>query len=500
MILSFNIKEMKNLKNYTIVLLLLVFSGCSEDIESVNYDEINPSIFPSSEADIQAIVASAYYPLRGSYGNGIHSTSENGLMFILDATTEILQGPYGVQQEASLHSYKASSTAFTRFYDVFYNKISSMTLSIDRIENSKVNDLIKKQAIAEIRCARGLLAYELFDLYGPLVIAPLEVLKNPLKEEPLARLSNAEMVSFIENDLKAAAENLKSPAETPYGRLSSGMARMVLVRLYLHEKRWAEVEAQTNAIIGMNYYGLEDDYVGLWDVKAPVESREVIWAVPADYAGTSENQWQLMCLPANFPGRGGYGTIQSSWKFYDSFEATDIRKNALIAEYTGTDGITYNRANPANYMQLGPIPLKIDPDAARTTALTTVDIIVYRYPDVLLSKAEALANKTGTPTQEAIDLVNVVRKRAKISELQLVNYATLEKFNDMILLERSHEYWCENGQYRSDLIRHGKFTEHAKALNGAASQSEPYKALFPFSLARISEGKGKFIQNTGYIN
>lgn len=489
---------MKNLKNYAIVLLLFVFSGCSEDLESINYDEINPSIFPSSEADIQAIVASAYYPLRGSYGSGIHTTSENGLMFMLDATTEILQGPYGVQQEASLHSYKATSTAVTRFYDTFYNKISGMTLSIDRIEKSKVNELIKKQAVAEIKCARGLLAYELYDMYGPLVVAPLDVLQNPLKEAPLSRLSNAEMVSFIENDLKDAAADLKSPAETAYGRFSSGLARMILIRLYLHEKRWAEVEEQANAIIALNYYGLEDDYAGLWDIKAPTDSKEVIWAVPADYAGTSENQWQLMVLPANFPGRGGYGTIQSSWFFYDTFEATDIRKEALISEFTGTDGITYNRQNPANYMQLGPIPLKIDPDAARTTALTTVDIIVYRYPDVLLSKAEAIVNRTGTPTQEAVDLVNIVRRRAKISEIQLANYNTLASFNNMILVERSHEYWCENGQYRSDLIRHGKFTEHALALNGAASQSAPYKALFPFSLARISEGKGKFIQNTGY--
>ena len=107
-------------------------------------------------------------------------------------------------------------------------------------------------------------------------------------------------------------------------------------------------------------------------------------------------------------------------------------------------------------------------------------------------------NKTGTPTQEAIDLVNIVRKRAKISEIELADYNTLASFNNMILLERSHEYWCENGQYRSDLIRHGKYTEHANALNGSSSQSAPYKALFPFSLDRISEGKGKFIQNPGY--
>ncbi len=488
---------MKNIKLYLVGFLIIVSAGCS-DLESVNYDEINPSIFPTSEADIEALVVSAYYPLRGSWWNGIHTTSERGLMFVLDATTEILQGEYGVQQHATLHSYNQTSSGVTRFYDDFYNKISSMTLNIDRIEKSDINELIKKQGIAEIKCARALLSYELFDMYGPLVIAPLDILLNPLEEEPLARLSYDEMVSFIEADLLSAATDLKPPHETSYGRFSQGMARMLLIRLYLHEKRWADVETQTNAIIEMNHYQLEEDYVGLWDVEAPVDSKEVIWAIPADYAGTSENQWQLMVLPSNYPGRGGWGTIQSSWNFYDSFEPNDIRKTNLIAEYVGTDGVTYNRDNPGSAMQLGPIPLKISADADRNSGITTVDLIIYRYADVLLSKAEALANKTGTPTQESIDLVNIVRERATLDPIELSDYSDIGSFNTMILLERSHEYWCENGQYRADLIRHGKYREHCDDLNGAASQSEPYKELFPFSLLRISEGKGKFIQNSGY--
>lgn len=489
---------MKTIKIYLLGLLMVASWSCNPELESINYDEINPAIFPSSEADVEALVVAAYYPLRGAYGNGIHSTSENGLMFILDATTEILQGPYGVQQEATLHSYNSTSTSFTRFYDEFYNKISSMTLSIDRIEKSSVNDNLKKQGIAEIKCARAFLSYELFDMYGPLVVAPLEVLQNPLIETPLARLEYADMVSFIETDLLEAAADLPLPGVAAYGRFSQGMARMLLIRLYLHEKRWTDVEAQANAIIAMNHYKLDPDYVGLWDIKAPVDNKEIIFSVPANYAGTSENQWQLMVLPANYPNRGGYGTIQSSWKFYDSFETNDIRKTNLIAEYTGTDGVVYNRSNPGAYLQLGPLPLKISEDAARSTGLTTVDIILYRYADVLLSKAEALANKTNVPTQQAIDLVNEVRERATLDKILLSNYADIDTFNKMILLERSHEYWCENGQYRSDLIRHGKYTEFANALNGAASQSQPYKSLFPFSLARISEGKGNFKQNPGY--
>jgi len=489
---------MKTINFYLLGIVLLISTSCSPDLESINFDEINPSIFPTSEADVEALVVSAYYPLRGAYGNGIHSTSENGLMFVLDATTEILQGPYGIQQQATLHSYNPTLTNFTRYYDEFYNKISSMTLNIDRIQNSIVNENVKQNGIAEIKCARAFLAYELFDMYGPLVVAPLEVLQNPLIETPLARLEYDQMVSFIEQDLLDAAADLPSPNDAVYGRFSQGFARMLLIRLYLHEKRWADVETQANAIMAMNYYELDSDYVGLWDIEAPLDSKEVMFSVPADYAGTSENQWQLMVLPANYPERGGFGTIQSSWQFYDSFENDDVRKTNLIAEFTGTDDVVYNRNNPGSYMQLGPLPLKISEDAARNTGLTTVDIILYRYADVLLSKAEALSNKTGVPTQESIDLINIVRARAGLDPILLSNFADIDTFNTMILLERSHEYWCENGQYRSDLIRHGKYTEYANSLNGVASQSELYKALFPFSLARISEGRGAFIQNPGY--
>ncbi|WP_188654823.1 RagB/SusD family nutrient uptake outer membrane protein [Yeosuana aromativorans] len=489
---------MKKIKLIMLGLLIPLTFGCNPELESVNYDEINPAIFPASEADVEALVVAAYYPLRGSWWDGIHTTSENGIMFINDASTEILQGNFGVQQLATLHSYNPTNESVTRYYDRFYNKISSNTLSIDRLEKSSVNDNIKKKGIAELKCARGFLCYELFDMYGPLVVAPLEVLQNPLTETPLARMGYEEMVNFIEKDLLDAAADLPSPAEAAYGRFSQGFARMLLIRLYLHEKRWADVEAQANAIMAMNYYELNPDYVGMFSTASQADNKEVMFAVPADYAGTSENQWQMMVLPSNYPERGGWATIQSSWQFYDSFESNDVRKTNLIAEYTGTDGVTYNRSNPSNVMQMGPLPLKIAADADRSTALTTVDIILYRYADVILSKAEAIANKNGAPNQESIDLVNMIRERANLDPIKLVDYADIDSFNDMILLERSHEYWCENGQYRSDLIRHGKFSEHNIELNGASSQTAPYKVLYPFSLERISEGKGAFKQNPGY--
>lgn len=476
--------------------VVLLLSGCTKDLVSTDYSEINPAIFPKSAADLEAMVNAAYFPLRGAYGDGIFSTSERGVMYLSDATTEILHGKYGDQNLATLHNYRPTDAGFTHYYDDYSNKISRMTITIDLITKSTVSEELKKKAIAEVRCARGILAYTLFDLYGPIVIAPLEVLQKPLQEQPLARLTHDEMVAFIEADLEAAALNLPAPADAEYGRFNKALAKMVDIRLNLHEKAWAKVKTLSDEIIAYNAYSLDADYAAMWDLDGAKNSHEVIWAIPCDYAGTSENQWQLMVLPANFAPKGGFGTITSTWWFYDRFESNDKRKKMLIAEYTGTDGITYNRGNPGAILDWGPLPLKINQDAARTTGLTTVDIIMYRYADVLLSKAEAIANAEA-PTDEAMELVNVVRRRAGLEDKKLSDYSSLAAFNDLILLERSHEFWCENGQYRADLIRHGKFVSRAQEVE-QSTYTAPYKELYPFSLQAVSEGKGKFLQNPGY--
>ena len=487
------------MKKYIIIIMLpfaFLANSCTKDLVSVDYSEINPNIFPKSASDLEAMVNACYHPLRGSWGDGIFSTSERGVMYLSDATTEILFGKYGDQNLASLHNFIPASTGFTRYYDDFYNKISRMTITIDLISRSTVSDDLKIKAIAEVRCARGLLAYTLFDLYGPLVVAPLETLQNPLKEEPLARLSNDEMVAFIEADLEAAAADLPLPKDADYGRFNKALAKMINIRLNLHEKKWDKVKTLCDDIIAYNTYALDDNYAAIWDLEGAKNSKEVIWAIPCDYAGTSENQWQLMVLPSNYLPQGGWGTISSTWWFYDKFEENDKRKEMLIAEYTGSDGITYNRNNPGNILDKGPIPLKINDDGARTTSLTTVDIVMYRYPDVLLSKAEAIAN-AGAPDVEAMELVNVVRRRAGLADKNLSDYNSKEAFNDLILLERSHEFWCENGQYRADLIRHGKFVSRCQEVT-QSTYTNPSKTLFPFSLQAVSEGKGKFLQNPGY--
>lgn len=75
-------------------------NSCVE-LNPVDYSEVTPSNFPKTEEDLRALVLSCYNPLRGNWSNGIHSTSERGVMFINDATTEILTGTWGEAQICS---------------------------------------------------------------------------------------------------------------------------------------------------------------------------------------------------------------------------------------------------------------------------------------------------------------------------------------------------------------------------------------------------------------
>lgn len=507
------------IKSYLAALYLLgiCLSSCV-DLDPVDYSEINPSNFPKSEEDLKALVLSCYYPLRGNWWDGIHSTSERGVMFVNDATTEILTQTWGTAYDCSLLNFFPETGGVTFFYYEnqepygFANKISRCTLVLDQIEKSTLSDELKARYGAEVRCARGFLSYILFDMYGPLVIAPIEVLLNPLEEAPLPRLSYDEMVKFIEDDLLFAADHLPLPEATEYGKFSKGLAKMLLIRLYLHEtvnnkEYYTKVEALARELMEPQYgYQLMSDYPAMFELGGQGSTnKEIIWAIPSSGEGPNVNQWQMSTLPTDFNQNGmgaGYGICTSTWWFYNTFDPNDTRKTYLLDHYTNEAGEVISKETPNSPLATGPIPLKIgyDPSVLGSGGQSDIDIIIYRYADVYLSLAEALVMKPGANESnysEALEYVNKVRERAKLKDLKMEDVNTQEKFIDHILTERSHEFWCENGQYRADLIRHDKFVQRAIEVT-QTPYANKYKELYPLPLYVITDGKGQVKQNPGY--
>ena len=500
-----------------LLITLRLMTGCA-DLEPVDYSEINPSNFPATEADIEAGVMSCYYPLRGSWWDGIFTPSERGVMFVNDCTTGILTGTFGAQKMASELNFFPESEEITWFYykrdapNGYANKISRCTLVLDDIENSSLDDETKVRYTAEVRCARGFLSYVLYDMYGPLVISPLEVLKNPLDEKPLPRMERSEMVDFIEEDLLYAAENLQFPDKTEYGRFSRGLAKMLLIRLYLHETpvdkaNFDKVEVLARELKQAQYgYQLQNDYCRMFELGGQgTSNREIIFALPCSYDGPSLNQWHMMVLPTDFAQNGmsgGWGTVTSTWYFYDSFEEGDVRRTKLLTSYTSSTGDIIDRDTPQSPLANGPIALKMGYDTGVTGSggYSDIDLILFRYADVYLSLAEALCQKTGATQndlREAVDNINVIRNRAGLANISYSEYDTPEKILDAVLMERYHEFWCENGQFRADMIRYHRLIPLVKAVN-QSPYAEEYKELYPLPLSVISDGKGQVRQNPRY--
>lgn len=554
----------KKIKITFINLLIIGMIGCHGDLEPLEYGTLNPSIFPKSYSDFEAIMFGCYDPLRADYGRGIFSPSERGIYTIEQCMTGEIWGRYGYWQEATRGSFNTNSSdsyALNRFYTYFVGKVSHMTEVLDMMEKSEFLSVDEKKILmAEVRLARGFLTYLLFDFYGPIQLPSLEIIKKPLEIHPVPRATNTEMIEFIENDLIFASEYLPHPHKqktvgeinlqpAEYGRFSEGLAKMLLIRLYLHQTpsqytgsgNWSKVESLCRELIGPNYdYHLHPSYPEMFDPATTGPNiKEYIFTIRCENGSANLNQWQMAVSPSEWDhpaGVTGYSSFGTTWLLYDHYHSNDSRTTYMITEYNTKDGATRNRATPVG----GPNIMREGPLAIKTPIWTSPserghDMPIFRYADVLLTLAEAIYMQNGV-TQEAIDLVNQVLERAEIPNSEFWETGSYGKtipisepkpgstyiepivntdFLDALLKERWKEFWCENGQHRADLIRHDKLLDRMEYVLRANNTTEENitnwkndywllvdgKArihVYPLPRSVVMQGEGKVIQNPGF--
>ena len=114
------------------------------------------------------------------------------------------------------------------------------------------------------------------------------------------------------------------------------------------------------------------------------------------------------------------------------------------------------------------------------------ELVVLRYADVLLSKAECMVRTDGTVSATAVDLVNKIRKRAGLGDLQTWHTSSVENFLKAILAERGHEFFLE-GLRRTDQIRFGVYESEARKRIEAALKEDATQKLTP-----VADGEHRF--------
>lgn len=486
-----------------------VFTSCQ--LERLDYTEISTDNFPKTEQDLELLVNQLYYDFNPSW-NGVFAANYGGYQVLSDITTDALWSCWGWEADDLYYQqwYATMGGNLAGYiYSAYerYNYLSRARNVIRRIEAADVREEHKIHYSAEAKALRGWMALYLYDLFGTVPVAPDDVLDNPLTFTYLPRLSEEEYDKMVIDDLSFAIKNLPETVEER-GRITKGAAMMMLLKYYMIKGYFIEAEELARELLKMEgkVYSLQQDYAYIFS-KEGEGNNEIILQIPCN--STIEwysNFMTAEVLPIDYPWTEkseGWGGYVIPWDFYETFDAKDKRAELIVESYTNKNGKLITKDN-SSQLKYGPLPLKYGKDDSMLGSQSGIDLVVYRFADVLLSLAECINRNEGYPTDEAVNLVNRVRNRAGLDNLTDDEKVSYMSFNESILRERGHEFYLE-GLRRQDLIRFNQYSKYAnKRIEKANLEGKTYFKVneshnkFWIPQTFINESKGQIKQNEGY--
>jgi hypothetical protein len=496
----------KNIFKYALILATLVLFSYCTDLEHEEYGKISSDIFPVTQNDLQTAAIGVYNTLGDSYI--MHNIDHAGVILNTVCTDEMNTAWTGTWIIIDQLTWTANNNSASTCYSRYMRAVTKATRIIDAFDKSSVDEGTKAKYIAELRVLRAFYAYSLYALFGPLPIVTDPAIANDVYVEyNPSRPTDEDYINFLVAELKEAAPVLNNKSlDSNWGRTDKGTALTLLLKVYLHAKRWSEANQTADEIIGMNTYDLLDSYPDVFNIKNEGSgNKEAIFVIQRIMSNLSYSWTYFACVMPQSPEyktESGvvltvWGGLKMPWDYYDKYEAGDERLKTVIRYYVDRiTGDSVDFRKETNARAIGAIPMKFSEDPEHAGSEQGNDFIVFRYADVLLSKAEAM-NELEGPTAASVELVNKIRRRAKTSELTLgdANSNSKERLRDFILDERGRELYSE-GWRRIDLVRHGKFVQKAIEA-GWANPGDNHLVLYPIPQSAINENPN-IKQNAGY--
>ncbi len=497
-----NLPALNTIKQiFGVFLLLITLASCVGQLDLAPVDEFAPENALQSEDGIEALLFSAY----NGYSLGPTVRTE---ILVNEVTTDVGLVRVGAVEREMKPFIDFNWDASTyHFEDIFwaprYSAIRDANTLLDNIENSQVDEDFKNRIIAEARYIRAFEYAYMYRLFG---VVPLRTTTDlTVQPKELGLPTEEEFQTFVETELEEAALDLLDPSEqTQVGRATKGHAYAALTKFLMNTKQWAKVVDATQSLMDLNYYELFPDYRATFFIGNEPQNNPANKEIIVTWSLTNEdgynNDYQDGAFPPGFWKSDNipefvWTSSMANWAtqfsmrdgFVDSFDPDDSRKKTIIENYYNTAGNLVNlRTTTDNCRSLKYF------DNDQKGNFCGADVPYIRYADILLCRAEAL-NELNGPTQEAVDLVNQVRNRAKVTPYTLADVGDQENFRDLILKERSWEFFSE-GKRREDLIRHGKFLKYAQ---DRGLKTADYQVYFPYPLSEI-DANPTLKQREGY--
>jgi tetratricopeptide (TPR) repeat protein len=472
-------KKISFLINAGLIGSVLSFSGCEKQLFEEPYANLSPTDAFATPARIEKAATGMYDQLQNPDFFG-------GRVLIYADIRGIDDGvPSYFGEMPKFNTLISSDATTTSSWQGAYRSIYEVNNFLHNLAANpgKISDDRTNQLIGEGKFIRSLNYFYLVNLWAqpykfttdaghlgvPLV---LDISADPFDaSNQIPRNTVKEVYDQIETDLLDAEAKLAYPSTGPaargfsdVARATKGAAQALLMRLYLYKGDYTKALEYANKLIASNQYGLNDDPETAFRTYTTQESIFSVGMNGADNPNTNYSLGQHYS-PDN------RGDIPISTAYVNLMSATDKRRTELVRDYPDIPGTYWT-----------------------TKYLTVSDWVpVFRYSEVLLTKAEALANLAAGTIADAtaITLINDVRARSSATPVAPL---TKDELITAVLLERRIEFAFE-GQGEFEFLRTGRSIPAHSTVTEQAYGSDYVILPIP---KKETDMNLKMIQNHGY--
>lgn len=454
-------KIMKLLK--TLIITTFVFGLISCDVLD------NPTPQQSLDSDIVLNSPEGLGDLVTGMYDGLQSANIAGGQY--NYTAELLgdnivwSGSFTTFQDIEQRNLQANNGNFNGWWTTSFREINTANILLQNVEQiedpaftTEQRDLIRGEA----HFARGMLYFQMAYVFAKPFWDDPSALAVPIRTTPvlattdfenLERSSLTDVLSQAEQDLIAASNLLPDVTLRSNRRATRYAALTYLMRMELVRENYGVAAGYAQSIMDAGF-SLTDAPGAPFENEHSSESIFEIVHTAQDNPGANGGV-NAFYTPA---GLGGRGDIQISESFVNALDeiVTDDQQTAIdAAGFTVHDrrvdllnGLTPTSSATIKYPNGG----------------TREDnIINARYAEILLARAEALAEEAvdlATVPQEAYDLLNQIRTRSLVVldadeneqnnalvEFSLADFNNKQELIDAILLERRIELAFEGDRF-----------------------------------------------------
>lgn len=487
------------MKNFIyLITFALLATSCSSILDE-DAHSVAAETFYNTPEEAAAAVLAPLHQLRGEFDGMSFPTMQ-------EASADYAYGR-GSWTEMSDYEGLNTSSSVTRagtIWNNLYGAVRDCNIAIDRLPDANgMNEAQKAAYIGELRFIRGFAYYYLVRLYGG---CPLRTDKNR-KEYNLAKSTPEQIYQFIQDDLIYAAANAPEKARES-GTPTRYAASALLADVYLTLKKYDEAATEAAKVINSNKYALTKvatarDFDKVFGPDA-ASSEEVFYMKNENSTGNDGWPYVMICAHPKAmvngqhmlsTGIGWYGIYTTSDnEFIKNWDERDLRKELNLLPFNfGLGDKTYLFSK------------YYDPNALGKNGAGN-DWPVIRYPDVLLNYAEAVARKAGGATDDALEKLNTIRRRAygleptapSAMDYTMSDCPTLESFISLLVKEEGYE--CMNEAKRwMYLCRLGVVSQQIAQYKGKEVKAK--HMIWPIAVTEFnynSEMDESKDQNPGY--